>query len=238
MRGKAVEMKLAGTVHGITPAYAGKRGRCCPDRLRCWDHPCMCGEKFAGTLTVRHSIGSPPRVRGKELCPICVGGTHGITPACAGKRALLVESGESAQDHPRVCGEKKNADGDWPSCTGSPPRVRGKVRYDPAKYEARGITPACAGKSCRVGPVKSSSWDHPRVCGEKHRDESSGTLSKGSPPRVRGKVRWLSGLSGSPGITPACAGKSLSVVLVGGLAGDHPRVCGEKSLQPADGGLA
>ena len=29
MRGKAVEMKLAGTVHGITPACAGKRGCRC-----------------------------------------------------------------------------------------------------------------------------------------------------------------------------------------------------------------
>ena len=50
VRGKGLIAILNESFIGITPAYAGKRGRCCPDRLRCWDHPCMCGEKLSLTL--------------------------------------------------------------------------------------------------------------------------------------------------------------------------------------------
>ena len=50
-----------------------------------------------------------------------------------------------------------------------------------------------------------------------------------SPPRMRGKV-WLHQKPGRvPGITPACAGKSGFRKLTSAEAGDHPRVCGEKS---------
>ena len=46
MRGKENRV-LGGILHvRITPACAGKRGQCCPDRLRCWDHPRVCGEKM------------------------------------------------------------------------------------------------------------------------------------------------------------------------------------------------
>ena len=50
---------------------------------------------------------------------------------------------------------------------GSPPRVRGKVRRRPGLYDALRITPACAGKRALAFVLRSTIWDHPRVCGEK-----------------------------------------------------------------------
>ena len=45
-RGKGPEIDVCSSALGITPARAGKRGRCCPDRLLCWDHPRVGGEKL------------------------------------------------------------------------------------------------------------------------------------------------------------------------------------------------
>ena len=67
------------------------------------------------------------------------------------------------------------------------------------------------------------------MCGEKVINLPIKTLKLGSPPRVRGKVSYSSGIMGVDRITPACAGKSLISFVGGGLIRDHPRVCGEKS---------
>ena len=45
-----------------------------------------------------------------------------------------------------MCGEKMAGDGDLTAETGSPPRVRGKVRKAKKKEGQIRITPACAGK--------------------------------------------------------------------------------------------
>ena len=106
MRGKAVEMKLAGTVHGITPACAGKRSSGYPHTIAFEDHHCVCGEKVNAFDLVRLHKGSPPRVRGKALkdglSPLDVW----ITPACAGKSSRHQKRTAWEEDHPRVCGEK------------------------------------------------------------------------------------------------------------------------------------
>ena len=153
---------------------------------------------------------------------------HGITPACAGKSAIDRGSLCTHQDHPRVCGEKVEVQLRKELLQGSPPRVRGKApafQRNPVRY---GITPACAGKSDVRAIVCNSSRDHPRVCGEKHFRRAAGVFWAGSPPRVRGKAAAGLTFRLSPGITPACAGKSGGGFLPLPYTGDHPRVCGEK----------
>ena len=86
MRGKAVEMKLAGTVHGITPACAGKSRRKTTDRFCSRDHPRMCGEKSQEVHVVTSFRGSPPRMRGKAVHHKHRHSPGRITPAHAGKR--------------------------------------------------------------------------------------------------------------------------------------------------------
>ena len=66
------------------------------------------------------------------------------------------------------------------------------------------------------------------MCGEKQVQLPGLQPLKGSPPRVRGKGLLSKKSLLLVGITPACAGKSGFVVDVHKVAGDHPRVCGEK----------
>ena len=52
--------------------------------------------------------------------------------------------------------------------------------------------------------------------------------AQGSPPRMRGKAACCGIAKAKLGITPAYAGKRISIDNHGGCAVDHPRVCGEK----------
>ena len=135
--------------HGarITPAYAGKR-RCPrfrPGKIR--DHPRMCGEKSFALCSIHQHRGSPPHMRGKGSQAGISRATDRITPAHAGKRAVLLLLSISAGDHPRTCGEK------FPSkllsvvILGSLPHVRGKEVEHRAGVAVLRITPACAGRS-------------------------------------------------------------------------------------------
>ena len=90
------------------------------------------------------------------------------------------------------------------------------------------ITPAYAGKRRSDWIIRSIYWDHPRACGEKTEEQKERAEYLGSPPRVRGKAEWRRSANHNRGITPAYAGKSLSVPTHGSRPGDHPCVCGEK----------
>ena len=90
------------------------------------------------------------------------------------------------------------------------------------------ITPAYAGKSDKHQAQLVQAEDHPRVCGEKAGRSAEGRSVQGSPPRMRGKERGSTSRQRRKGITPAYAGKRLSLTDPGSAARDHPRVCGEK----------
>ena len=70
--------------------------------------------------------------------------------------------------------------------------------------------------------------DHPRLRGEKSPQYAPGRRAGGSPPLTRGKVGSGNNGSGSSGITPAYAGKSLSAPATPCVHADHPRLRGEK----------
>ena len=129
-----------------------------------------------------------------------------------------------------MCGEKTLLTTECAGEEGSPPHMRGKVTILPASCSAGGITPACAGKRdrwcCGAWPLR----DYPRVCGEKSVCCPLVWIIWGSPPHVRGKGLVGFELDIRIRITPACAGKSLSPAPEKALPGDHPRMCGEKSI--------
>ena len=112
--------------------------------------------------------------------------------------------------------------------------MRGKVLLARPILAPLRITPACAGKSAIALNVLYPIWDHPRVCGEKTPCFSTWQTRLGSPPRVRGKGGIGIYSTFTHGITPACAGKSCSGCCSCSCAGDHPRVCGEKSKEVAE----
>ena len=228
MRGKGCYMQELSGETGITPAYAGKRQRRATACTWLRDHPRVCGEKHRPTWMFPAHTGSPPRMRGKVLNEEETQQEIGITPAYAGKSMYRTTETLCCRDHPRVCGEKPVA---MHSCTmtrGSPPRMRGKVGDDLFLLLFAGITPACAGKSRQVDTCLLLFEDHPRVCGEKPDILPLSAWTRGSPPRMRGKVQLQPGQPAALGITPAYAGKSKNLPALVCGNGDHPRVCGEK----------
>ena len=146
MRGKGEVEAGKESVDRITPAYAGKRGRCPRPAGRRWDHPRVCGEKIRARLHPRFLVGSPPRMRGKERKRCCTATGTGITLAYAGKSRLHTSVLPWRRDHPRICGEKERWQGIWNSGVGSPPRMRGKGNVSHYHEQEPRITPAYAGK--------------------------------------------------------------------------------------------
>ena len=167
MRGKVPTFHPPSGAVGITPAYAGKRRLCVVAAHLGRDHPRVCGEKCAPTAQQNTATGSPPRMRGKAGQIQSQTPELGITPAYAGKSLRLCILSRLLQDHPRVCGEKKNVRLTKNSLAGSPPRMRGKAGTSCRNQTSKGITPAYAGKRNAIDRHFPEPWDHPRVCGEK-----------------------------------------------------------------------
>ena len=155
-RGKAYLIEPFAAVAGITPAYAGKRSHELAQARRPW--------------------GSPPHTRGKAGSLAMTGRPQRITPACAGKRTSLNEPPVWLGDHPRMRGEKKVIMLDTETTGGSPPHARGKAPREAFLPMIDQITPACAGKSCRLAISLILCWDHPRMRGEKADSKTSETL--------------------------------------------------------------
>ena len=229
MRGKVLHRGTSLLASGITPAYAGKRIGLAAVRVDHRDHPRVCGEKATGNNSQTAANGSPPRMRGKVQKRCSHIRVKGITPAYAGKSLAVSHSRHSAEDHPRVCGEKVPDTGHPENDGGSPPRMRGKESKFPTMAQPSGITPAYAGKSVKFCPHSPFLKDHPRVCGEKAGLAVSLAGRLGSPPRMRGKVYPAARQFRQLGITPAYAGKSGSPARQSACRVDHPRVCGEKT---------
>ena len=152
--------------------------------------------------------GSPPQVRGKLYATEGVLLKYRITPAGAGKTALLLIVFVLLRDHPRRCGE--NADYAFPDrdIRGSPPQVRGKLSFFLCQPSMYGITPAGAGKTLSVYHHYTLNRDHPRRCGENQKRQLRIFGLIGSPPQVRGKLIKCSNIIISGRITPAGAGKT------------------------------
>ena len=108
----------------------------------------MCGEKLVKGKGVTSDRGSPPHVRGKGNVNSSSYGLPRITPACAGKSIVYMDTNQYTKDHPRMCGEKSTKEYTDKCIEGSPPHVRGKVFMLHEEIMNYGITPACAGKSC------------------------------------------------------------------------------------------
>ena len=228
MRGKGFFSGCKRIFHRITPAGAGKRKRNRRSNRQRKDHPCGCGEKVSHIRPRGRNNGSPPRVRGKGFFSRCKRIFHRITPAGAGKSAGDGIHYPADGDHPRGCGEKFDISDFSVLLTGSPPRVRGKVKALLCQCANIRITPAGAGKSCVILLLSCGDGDHPRGCGEKSSSTVMSIIVLGSPPRVRGKGCFQNCFCRVLGITPAGAGKRTNTITGELKAQDHPRGCGEK----------
>ena len=147
MRGKVSGFVILVCAKRITPAYAGKSSGTVRGTLRSRDHPRLCGEKLLRLKLPDGFQGSPPPMRGKVFSQHRKYNSNRITPAYAGKSAVVELLLITRQDHPRLCGEKPFSQDIFPPVPGSPPPMRGKVTVNPDGSVTHGITPAYAGKS-------------------------------------------------------------------------------------------
>ena len=115
--------------------------------------------------------------------------------------------------------------------------MRGKAVHHKHRHSPGRITPAHAGKRGIRYRMRFRTRDHPRLCGEKTIDREISSLTRGSPPRMRGKTLELFGGAVVDGITPAYARKSICLALPITAPMDHPRVCGEKTKPVPAGGI-
>ena len=90
-----------------------------------------------------------------------------------------------------------------------------------------GITPAPAGKTRRKISKVIASKDHPRTCGENTNIFCFASFQTGSPPHLRGKPTLDLDTTQEERITPAPAGKTLTISVLEMVERDHPRTCGE-----------
>ena len=90
VRGKARNNFNFDLITGIIPACAGKRVNLMATSEMFRDHPRVCGEKFRASFAPFCAAGSPPHVRGKGTTFSDATQWLRITPACAGKSALLL----------------------------------------------------------------------------------------------------------------------------------------------------
>ena len=162
---------------------------------------------------------------------MCDGREHariGLTPACAGTSWRRSTSRGSPGAHPRVRGDICSTTNVRVERAGSPPRARGHQPDVNCVRVIPGLTPACAGTSPGTDVADRAVGAHPRVRGDITPARVVAEQSAGSPPRARGHHADDRGRDRHHGLTPACAGTSVSaeaVMPTGG--GAHPRVRGD-----------
>ena len=105
-------------------------------------------------------------MRGKPGYGVFDGSDKRNIPAYAGKTRPKVNDCPLWEEHPRVCGENRSNALIYRVNHGTSPRMRGKLESrESAPAKVRNI-PAYAGKTSTLPAKKSSSSEHPRVCGE------------------------------------------------------------------------
>ena len=175
------------------------------------DHPRRCGKNLPTIIIEIVKSGSPPQVRGKLRLRCDIGSACRITPAGAGKTVKISDQRQSREDHPRRCGENARQIAYIHGGAGSPPQVRGKLRFSRTAATLTRITPAGAGKTACHLRFSKCNQDHPRRCGENVFIAFVQGYYEGSPPQVRGKLYKAAEILGVERITPAGAGKTTSL---------------------------
>ena len=150
-----------------------------------------------------------------------------LIPARAGKTGPPSPPTRPAKAHPRACGENAPGLDLADPESGSSPRVRGKPRPRRPRVVPARLIPARAGKTGALRPGEGSRRAHPRACGENFVAFGADVWSKGSSPRVRGKLAGHAGRVDGPGLIPARAGKTPHRRVRRPTPPAHPRACGE-----------
>ena len=233
MRGTQLTNRTATCTPGIIPAHAGNTPSMRSSMARVRDHPRACGEHALDWESQDNPQESSPRMRGTQYVRVRHVGGDGIIPAHAGNTLPAATSEDMSRDHPRACGEHSSLCQMHATMVGSSPRMRGTPVVFAAVRTEHGIIPAHAGNTSLRMSVAHAIWDHPRACGEHDRHRLRPSQHPGSSPRMRGTHREQRDRHAAAGIIPAHAGNTPPSARCMRRWWDHPRACGEHSLQYA-----
>ena len=229
VRGKQLDRLARRGLTRLIPACAGKTAPRFAGRRDEWAHPRVCGENYNPDLHICVQPGSSPRVRGKRNSENARDLSRGLIPACAGKTGTRTRPRPPIWAHPRVCGENLGIESRLRIFCGSSPRVRGKLSETPYRSIGSRLIPACAGKTATKSRSPARCQAHPRVCGENSNLRCLIFVESGSSPRVRGKLHRPTRKGQTPGLIPACAGKTqVRRATDAASAGSSPRVRGKR----------
>ena len=179
------------------------------------------------SVDFKNTMGSSPRVRGKQLLDHVVWHSDGLIPARAGKTSSRSSRSATLPAHPRVCGENRAFDVLSIGRMGSSPRMRGKRSSLHSNLVEDGLIPAHAGKTTKAQEIATQWPAHPRACGENSVPVEKSCIRGGSSPRMRGKLVLLESGQGLAGLIPAHAGKTTGALTLETVYRAHPRACGE-----------
>ena len=186
----------------------------------------MCGGTAQDTAIADTLAGLSPRVRGNHTGHINDECLSGSIPACAGEPILIMCSEALHKVYPRVCGGTPNPrttrKGDW----GLSPRVRGNPEPKDDKERGLGSIPACAGEPRTQGRQGKGTGVYPRVCGGTLLRYECLPIQMGLSPRVRGNLKYRTGIAGHSRSIPACAGEPVEQRCRQADSQVYPRVCG------------
>ena len=114
MRGKLKHLGDLIDHRWIIPAHAGQTYRYGCGRHRQPDHPRACGANSRLLQAATTSLGSSPRMRGKQRLTSIEHFAERIIPAHAGQTAVPTVADGTRSDHPRACGANMR----WPARPG------------------------------------------------------------------------------------------------------------------------
>ena len=124
MRERLACSKSSSRPSRITPAYAGKTQLLFTMIYGTEDHPRVCGKDGSVNREENVPVGSPPRMRERQIKLLLPERHIGITPAYAGKTNYRRNVEAGSRDHPRVCGKDVVVNLYENNAPGSPPRMR------------------------------------------------------------------------------------------------------------------
>ena len=118
------------------------------------------------------------------------------------------------------------------SSSGSSPLARGTLRHFSPGHRAKGLIPARAGNTLRADRAACNPWAHPRSRGEHSTFARRPSTSMGSSPLARGTQLTIIRQTPNPGLIPARAGNTSTLLSRWIAKRAHPRSRGEHISRP------
>ena len=189
----------------------------------------MCGGTLPGQIGAAAPHGLSPRVRGNRRLRPRRRTLLGSIPACAGEPVWTRKPPQIRAVYPRVCGGTYSPFCPLRAPGGLSPRVRGNLLHLQQQVARAGSIPACAGEPRWRSRRRPGNGVYPRVCGGTRLSPHAAPFGRGLSPRVRGNRNRPQPAGLGLGSIPACAGEPRSLVMLTGVSGVYPRVCGGTS---------